>query len=200
LGKAESDNNEIVYARSKISAMIHLDSRDMTSARQSIENALKAKENSSSVLYLRGKMRETQGNLKEAMNDFDLSLSHNRFYLKSIFAKVNVYSKWKQHQEAIEFLENCLEFSSAPTTKTHHKFNDDEKASLFIALSSLYETQQRLDSAIQSLDEAIKLRPNDNSLVSKREELEQSSIVVGDTPMEDAEKKFSYDFEELFDK
>lgn len=186
-------NNDVKFSLEKVLASIQLDLKHPAEASKHIEQALKLKENSSSCLVFGGKLKEQTGDLSGALSDFDLALNSDKTHLNAILAKMNILLKMKKEDESIQTALEGLE------SLEQAKF-DSDKFPILTQLSSLYEIKGNMDSALQAIDQAILLRPNDNSLVSKREELEQLSISADESSHLDStmEETSKFDFEDLF--
>ncbi|OJT16715.1 hypothetical protein BO221_48770 [Archangium sp. Cb G35] len=112
-----------------------------------VEQALKAQPDSARALYVRGRVHETQGDLKRAKEDFGAALQHNPRLAPALSRMWRLQEKAGEKEEALVTVERLVDSGEA---------SPEEK----VGLANLYaQTRRRPDRGLKLIAEALKRDP-----------------------------------------
>jgi tetratricopeptide (TPR) repeat protein len=109
-----------------------------------VEQALKAQPDSARALYVRGRVQETQGDLKRAKEDYGAALQHNPRLVPALSRMWRLQEQAGEKEEALVSVERLVDAGEASL---------EEK----VGLASLYaQTRRRPDRGLKLIAEALK--------------------------------------------
>jgi tetratricopeptide (TPR) repeat protein len=118
------------------------------------------------VYYRLGRIKQAQDQSKQAVNNFEKALSLEPNHRKTLDALVEVYAKEGDWALVASYKRRVLE----------HVLEDDERLELLVSIADVWADKEK-DSAkaIQALEEAREIRPQDHVLLHKLLALYQQS-------------------------
>ncbi|WNG56267.1 tetratricopeptide repeat protein [Archangium gephyra] len=109
-----------------------------------VEQALKAQPDSARALYVRGRVQETQGDLKRAKEDYGAALQHNPRLVPALSRMWRLQEQAGEKEEALVSVERLVDSGEASL---------EEK----VGLASLYaQTRRRPERGLKLIAEALK--------------------------------------------
>ncbi|HEX5746923.1 MAG TPA: tetratricopeptide repeat protein [Archangium sp.] len=127
-----------------------------------VEQALKAQPDSARALYVRGRVHETQGDLKRAKEDYGSALQHNPRLVPALSRMWRLQEQAGEKEEALVSLERIMDANEASL---------EEK----VALANLYaQTRRRPDRGLKLIAEALKQDAGNPEYLDIQKELKKA--------------------------
>jgi len=118
------------------------------------------------VYYRMGKIKQAQGQAKQAINNFEKALSLDSNHRASLDAMVEVHSAERDWPNVASYKRRVLE----------HLLEDNERLDLLVSIADVWSEKQKDPAkAIEALEEAREIRPQDHVILHKLLALYQES-------------------------
>jgi tetratricopeptide (TPR) repeat protein len=110
------------------------------------------------VYHRLGRIKQAQGQGKQAINNFEKALSLDANHKKTLDSLVEIYSAEEEWPQVAEYKRRVLE----------QVYDDDERLNLLVSIADVWgEKQKDVQKAIEALEEARGIRPQDHVLLHK---------------------------------